>query len=568
MHFIYILKVRNRFKTVFKMFCRMSLVSRVSMRSIPYHTPLRRVGNVSPLATRQLFSSVRSTYNKPVLKASVGGNIAKKLVKYTLVTLSGLTAYFAYITYVELHPKTQLPQTTTFKNGSPRKKLVILGTGWGAVSLLQKLDTTQYNVIVVSPRNYFLFTPLLTSTPVGTIDLKSIMEPIRHIIRRKKGEVVYLEANATDIDPISKNITIIDNSQETKNITYDYLVMCVGAESTTFHIPGVKENAIFIKEAYDSLKIKDKILNNIERAAFLDINDPKRKQLLSFVVVGGGPTGVEMAAELQDYVNESLSKWVPEISKDISISLVEGLPNILNMFDKNLIEYTQNFIRDSNIDLLLNAFVKSVDENAITVEVHDTKQLIPYGMLIWATGIQPREITRKLGQKLSAFQTDRRGLLINSKLQLLGAENSIYAIGDCTFHVGLAPTAQVAHQEGQYLAKIFKQVHKLNQLEWESKLESNKSDLRQEQIESQRKYILENKIPDFEYSYKGTLAYIGSERAIAELKIAGRDYQLRGSPFAFLFWKIVYLSMCVSVRNTLMVSMDWCKVYFFGRNSV
>ncbi|KAG0670596.1 hypothetical protein C6P45_002162 [Maudiozyma exigua] len=550
------------------MFGRMKIVNGSCTRFIPYVSPVRRMTTVSPLYSGQLLNLAKSSQGSPVLKASVGGKFARKFFKYSLLALGGLTSYFTYITYVELHPKTQLPQTSTFKDGSPRKNLVILGTGWGAVSLLQKLDTTQYNVIVVSPRNYFLFTPLLTSTPVGTVDLKSIMEPIRHILRRKKGEVVYLEANATDIDPFNKNITIIDNYQETKNITYDYLVMCVGAESTTFHIPGVKENAIFIKEAYDSLKIKDKILNNIERAAFLDINDPKRKQLLSFVVVGGGPTGVEMAAELQDYVNESLSKWIPEISKDISISLVEGLPNILNMFDKNLIEFTQNFIRDSNIDLLLNTFVKGVDENSVTVEVNNTKQIIPYGMLIWATGIQPREITRKLGQELPRFQTDRRGLLINSKLQLLGAEDSIYAIGDCTFHTGLAPTAQVAHQEGRYLANIFKQLHKLDKLDWESKKDSNQSDIRQAQIETQRKYILEHKISDFQYSYKGTLAYIGSERAIAELKIAGRDYQLRGSPFAFLFWKIVYLSMCVSVRNTLMVSMDWCKVYFFGRNSV
>ena len=168
------------------MFSGMKLVNRSCTRFIPYVSPVRRMTTVSPLYSRQLFNLPKSPQGNPVMKASVGGNFARKIVKYSLLALGGLTAYFTYITYVELHPKTQLPQTATFKDGSPRKNLVILGTGWGAVSLLQKLDTTHYNVIVVSPRNYFLFTPLLTSTPVGTVDLKSIMEPIRHILRRKR----------------------------------------------------------------------------------------------------------------------------------------------------------------------------------------------------------------------------------------------------------------------------------------------------------------------------------------------------------------------------------------------
>jgi len=527
-------------------------------------SPLRNVYR-GPIWSKQSRMKY-SRQQQPIIKSSVA-SVSKKIFKYSMMTLLGITGYFTYITYLELHPKRQLPQSTTFKDGSPRKRLVILGTGWGAVSLLKKLDTTEYNVVVVSPRNYFLFTPLLTSTPVGTIDLKSIMEPIRHILKRKKGEVVYLEANATDIDPKNKHIKIVDNYKETRTLNYDYLVMCVGAESTTFHIPGVRENAIFIKEAYDSTRMKEKIFNNLERAAFLDIDDPKRKHLLTFVVVGGGPTGVEMAAELQDYVNESLCKWMPEISKDIQVKLVEGLPNILNMFDKNLIEYTQDFIKKSKIDLKLNTFVKGVDSDIITVEVNKEKQEIPYGVLVWATGIQPRDITRNLAQILSDVQTDRRGLLINEKLQLLGAESSIFAIGDCTFHGGLAPTAQVAYQEGLYLANIFKQLHKLDQLDWKSQL-SSISERQLNDIKKQQEYIVKNKMPNFKYVYKGTLAYIGSERAIAELKIAGKDYQLRGSPFAFLFWKIVYLSMCVSIRNTLMVSMDWCKFYFFGRNSI
>lgn len=541
---------------------RLGLGSVMTRRTVPLCFPKRKLHFNAKL----LQDKISSGYKKPPMyQASLIG-FSKKLFKYTFYVLLGTTGYFAYSIYSELHPSEQQPQTITFENGSPRKKLIILGTGWGAVSLLQKLDTTKYNVTVISPRNFFLFTPLLPSTPVGNIDLKSIMEPIRHILRRKRGEVQFVEAKATDINPVNKTIEFVNRSNKTKTISYDYLVVSVGAESTTFQISGVRENAIFMKEAIDSERIKNKIFENIEKACLLDINDPNRKKLLSFVVVGGGPTGVEIAAELQDYVSENLKKWIPAISNEISVSLIEALPNILNVFDKSLIEYTEEFIQKSKINLMLNTFVKKVDENNITASISDQLTEIPYGLLIWATGIQPRDITRNLMLKLPKQQTDHRGLLINDKLQILGAEQSVFAIGDCTFHKGWMPTAQVAHQEGYYLANIFNELYILDQLNWQILQAGPNEKLVKKLQKKIEKTSL--KIPNFVYSHRGTLAYIGSERAIVEVRIAGKDYHLRGSPFAFLFWKTVYLSMCVSLRSRIMVSLDWFKVYFFGRDSV
>lgn len=124
-----------------------------------------------------------------------------KLTFYT--TLAG-TLYVSYELYKESNPPKQVPQSTAFANGLKKKELVILGTGWGAISLLKKLDTSLYNVTVVSPRSFFLFTPLLPSTPVGTIEMKSIVEPVRSIARRTPGEVHYIEAEALDVDPKAK----------------------------------------------------------------------------------------------------------------------------------------------------------------------------------------------------------------------------------------------------------------------------------------------------------------------------------------------------------------------------
>lgn len=499
----------------------------------------------------------------PASQSSFFKRAGKAFLQLTLFTGLAGTAYVSYQLYREKNPAPQKPQTATFSNGSPRKTLVILGSGWGSVSLLKNLDTTLYNVVVVSPRNYFLFTPLLPSTPVGTVELKSIVEPVRSIARRAPGEVHYYEAEALDVDPVNKTVKIKSVNSEHDyelDLKYDYLVNGVGAQPTTFGIPGVVDNSSFLKEISDAQEIRMKVMTSIEKAASLPPNDPERSRLLSFVVVGGGPTGVEFAAELRDYVDQDLAKWMPGLSKEIKVTLVEALPNILNMFDKSLVDYAQNLFKEDRIDLRLKTMVKNVDKTHITAKSGDDLEKIPYGVLVWATGNAPREVSKKLMEKLDV-QNSRRGLLIDEKLRLLGAENSIYAVGDCTFYPGLFPTAQVAHQEGEYLAKVFKKLHKIDQVKWEQANNNTNDPKLQSKLER-----LESQIQPFHYEHMGALAYIGSEKAIADLAVGESKYRSAGS-FTFWFWKSAYLSMCMSFRNRVLIAMDWTKVYFLGRDS-
>lgn len=503
-------------------------------------------------------------------RAGAKPSLLRKIGKYTLLSTAGSllagTAYVSYKLYREKNPAPQKPQSANFDNGSPRKTLVILGSGWGSISLLKNLDTTLYNVVVVSPRNYFLFTPLLPSTPVGTIELKSIVEPVRSIARRAPGEVTYYEAEALDVDPVDKTVKIrsLNGSAENAESTlkYDYLVVGVGAQPTTFGIPGVFENASFLKEIPDAQEIRVKVMNNIEKASTLPVSDPERKRLLNFVVVGGGPTGVEFAAELQDYIDEDLSKWMPSLSKELNVTLVEALPNILNMFDKSLIQYAEDLFKETKINLRTNTMVKNVTPTTITAKCGDEIEDIPYGVLVWATGNAPREVSKNLMAKMES-QNSRRGLLINDKLQLLGAEDSIWAIGDCTFYPGLFPTAQVAHQEGEYLATVLKKQYKIDQLNWHMVQNSNAAENTKLQSKVDK---LTAQVKPFKYNHQGALAYIGSEKAIADLAVGESMYQLAGS-FTFLFWKSAYLNMCMSFRNRVLVALDWCKVSFFGRDS-
>lgn len=495
-------------------------------------------------------------------------------------TLLGLT-WFGYSIYKTRHPReNQLPPDPS------KKTLVILGSGWGSVSLLKKIDTSNYNVVVVSPRNFFLFTPLLPSCTTGTIEHRSIMEPIRGVIRNKQSDVTYYEARATHIDHENRKLTICNEvanreglPTDERTIDFDYLVIGVGAMNSTFGIPGVQENACFLKEIPDAQKIRKKIMDNIESASFKDLDNENRKRLLHTVVVGGGPTGVEFAAELQDFFSEDLKKWIPEIAKDFKVTLVEALPNVLPSFSKQLIEYTEKAFKAEQISVLTKTMVKKVTNDYIIAEAtkpDGTKETIemPYGLLVWATGNTIRPVIRNLMSRISAQQNSRRGLMVNEYLVVEGTEG-IWALGDCTA-TKYAPTAQVASQQGLYLAGLFNQLARAQELEDEISVLSEKSKAASDdtarrnilsEIETKTRRLRRNKsLLPFEYSHQGSLAYVGSDLAVADLSIWGEGNFASGGRLTYLFWRSAYVSMCFSARNKVLVILDWLKVKVFGRD--
>ncbi|KIW64758.1 hypothetical protein PV04_09668 [Phialophora macrospora] len=492
-----------------------------------------------------------------------------------LSLLAGL-GYVSYQVYDLRHPLDQVDPD------SNKKTLVILGTGWGSVSLLKKLDTENYNVIVVSPRNYFLFTPLLPSCTVGTIEHRSIMEPIRNILRHKKANVKYYEAEATKID-YEKRIVYAKDDSEIKGdvveteIPFDMLVVGVGAENATFGIPGVREHACFLKEVGDAQKIRKRIMDCVETASFKDQSPEEIKRLLHMVVVGGGPTGVEFAGELQDFFMEDLQKWVPAIKDSFHVTLVEALPNVLPMFSKQLIEYTESSFKEEHIDIRTKTMVKNVTDKYIEAEVQKpdgTKAIetIPYGLLVWATGNALRPVVKDLMSQIPAQAKARRGLEVNEYLVVNGAEN-IWAVGDCAV-ANYAPTAQVAAQEGAFLARLFNTMAKTDAIEAEmrelsAKQATAKPDERKiflEEInERQRQLRRVKQIGAFSYSHQGSLAYIGAEKAVADVSWFSGNIA-SGGTMTYLFWKSAYLSMCFSTRNRILVLFDWVKAKFFGRD--
>lgn len=303
------------------------------------------------------------------------------------------------------------------------------------------------------------------------------MEPIRNIMRHKKASVKYYEAEATKID-YEKRIVYARDDSDIKGDTmdtevpFDMLVVGVGAENATFGIPGVREHSCFLKEVGDAQKIRKQIMDCVETATFKDQSPEEVKRLLHMVVVGGGPTGVEFAGELQDFFEEDLQKWVPEIKDDFHVTLVEALPNVLPMFSKQLIEYTESAFKEEHITIRTKTAVKRVNDKTIEAETtlpDGTKKMetMPYGLLVWATGNALRPVVKDLMGQIPAQKNARRGLDVNEYLVVNGTEN-IWAVGDCAV-ANYAPTAQVAAQEGAFLARLFNTMAKTDAIEDEMK---------------------------------------------------------------------------------------------------
>lgn len=403
-----------------------------------------------------------------------------------------------------------------------KPKLLILGTGFAAFSLVKRIRSDLYSVTVVSPRNHFLFTPLLPSTTVGTIEFRSIIEPLRVA----RPDVLYYQAEAKAIDFSSKVIRCegaID--QRVFALVYDVLVIAVGSVSHTYGVPGVKEYALFLRELADARAIRQRIIECFEQAAEPDLPSEERGRLLHFVVVGGGPTGVEFAAEMHDFLMRDLRKAYPDLLPLVSITLLEASEHILNSFDATLSDYTLRHFQRNRINVRTGSPVTRVERAHVLLR---NGMKIPFGLLVWSTGNAVTPLCSAL-----PFSKDSTSRLITDELCRIKEHSDVYAIGDCAIVEGkkFPATAQVAQQQGAYVARALS-------LRARNKL-----------------------VPLFRYRHYGMLAYIGSGRALADLAT------IKGKGFTtWLFWRSVYLTRLVSLKNKILVVFDWLKTAVFGRD--
>ncbi len=396
-------------------------------------------------------------------------------------------------------------------------RLVVLGTGFASFSLLKRIDTSCHHVTVVSPRNHFLFTPLLPSTTVGTIEFRSIIEPVR----TARYDIEFLQASCSRIDT-EKHSVICGVSF---SLPYDLLLIGVGSSGNTYGIPGVLENCLPLKELSDARAIRQRIIDCFEEACHPGVGQDLRRKLLHFVVVGGGPTGVEFAAEMHDFLVEDLDRAFHPLMNDCRITVLEATGNILSTFDAALGSYTMKHFGRQRIEVRTGSKVVKVEKDAVFL---DDGTVIPCRLIVWSTGIGPVPLVDSLPFK--KIHGSRIALDNFLRVRDFG---DIYAAGDCATpeDINLPATAQVAQQEGAYLARCF------------GRLARGKA------------------VSPFRYKNLGMLAYVGSNRALADLA------SVKGHGFAtWLFWRSAYITKLVSLKNRILVLFDWTKTFLFGRD--
>lgn len=421
-----------------------------------------------------------------------------------------------------------------------KKKIVVLGGGYGGVECTQKLeeyfkDDDDVEIVLISEDNFLLFTPMLPQVAAGMLATRHIVMPIRTIIKK----TTFYEGRVKNIDPYGKIVNLWGtNEKRGVSIHYDFLVVSLGSETNFFGMTDVEKHAYTIKNLNDAMTIRNRVIDMLEQAEN-ESNPILRKSLLTFVIVGGGFAGIETAGELMDLLLDA-SKYYPKIQKDeIQVMVLEALPNILPGFDPKLASFAHNLLEKHGIEIKLKTSVTSFDGYEIKMKkiVDESKGEKPETeayqtrTVIWTAGVTPVNTIKR-----SMFKTERGKIIVNDFLEVSDFPG-VFAIGDCALFIDpttdrpFAPTAQLAEAQAKTAA------YNLHSL------------------------IRNEKMKKFEYRSRGQMAIIGKRNGVASvfgMNISGI--------WAWALWRNVYLSKIPRWDKRLRVLLDWTIDLFFDRD--
>ncbi|KAJ6797213.1 internal alternative NAD(P)H-ubiquinone oxidoreductase A1, mitochondrial-like [Iris pallida] len=435
-----------------------------------------------------------------------------------------------------------------------KPRVVVLGTGWAACRFLKGLDTKLYDIVCISPRNHMVFTPLLASTCVGTLEFRSVAEPVSRIQSALAGapnSYFYL-STCTGIDTDKHEVYCeaapsagLPSDPYRFKVAYDKLVIAAGAEPLTFSIKGVADHALFLREVNHAQEIRKKLLLNLMLSENPGISEEEKKRLLHCVVIGGGPTGVEFSGELSDFIMKDVRERYSHVKDYIHVTLIEA-NEILSSFDVGLRQYATNHLTKSGVHLV-RGVVKEVLPKEIILS-DGTK--VPYGLLVWSTGVGPSQFIKSLD--LPRSPGGRIG--IDEWLRVPSAED-VFALGDCagfleqTGKQVLPALAQVAERQGKYLAELFTKIAKQNGGKSYTAKDISLGD-------------------PFIYKHLGSMASVGRYKALVDLRQSKDAKGLSMAGFlSWLVWRSAYLTRVVSWRNRLYVAVNWGTTLVFGRDN-
>lgn len=405
-----------------------------------------------------------------------------------------------------------------------RKHVVIVGGGFGGINVAKKLKKADVDITIIDKTNHHLFQPLLYQVATAALSPGDIAVPIRAILGNRKGMKVLL-GKVTSVNK-EQNFVELESG---RRIDFDYLVLAPGAQYNYFGNDEWEDYAPGLKSIGDALQVRERILLSLEKAEQLD--DPKlREPYLTYVIIGGGPTGVEMAGAIAEIAKRSMMRDYNTFSKnETRIFLVEAGPRILNGYPESLSEKARQTLEDMGVRVLLNTPVTDIGKNEVTF----SEGTIETPNIIWAAGVAASPLLSSLDTK-----QDRTGrVFVGDDLSLPDHDN-IFVIGDAAHKEDedgnpLPALAPVAIQQGDFIGNLI------------------------------RNEIKGKERSKFHFVDKGTMATIGRAKAVADI----RGFKFSGF-FAWILWSIVHIFFLIGFRNRFRVFVEWMWHYFTFKRGV
>ncbi len=397
-----------------------------------------------------------------------------------------------------------------------RPRIVIIGAGFGGLKAAERLSRAPVDVTIIDRHNYHCFQPLLYQVATAALSPADIAWPIRHIVRTRKNCSVFM-AEVTGIDADARVVKTREHE-----FPFDYLIIATGATHAYFGHDDWERFAPGLKTIEDATRVRRTILSGFEEAELLP-DGPERRRLLTFVIVGGGPTGVEMAGAIAEVAGKTLANDFRRIDPKTSrCILIEAGPRLLPSFSQKNSAYALNALTKMGVEVMLSHAVTGCDARGVELQ----GQRIDAGAIIWAAGV----VASPAADWLSA-ERDRAGrVVVRSDLSLPGYE-TIFVIGDTASmrdsKVAIPGLAPAAKQMGDYAAKQI-----LARIDGRPPL------------------------PAFRYRHEGDLATVGRRAAVVDLG----PLRLTGFP-GWLFWSLIHVYFLIGLHNRLMVAMTWLWSY-------
>ncbi|MBS1769582.1 MAG: NAD(P)/FAD-dependent oxidoreductase [Acidobacteria bacterium] len=404
-----------------------------------------------------------------------------------------------------------------------RPKVVMIGAGFGGLRASKYLADKDVDVVVIDRQNHHVFQPLLYQVATAVLSPGEIAQPIRRILHSYKNIEVVL-GEAVDIDGTNKQVVLGDGVR----VNFDYLILAAGARHSYFGHDDWETSAPGLKTLDDAVEIRRRVLlafEMAERDAYLQ----DRKRQLNFIVVGGGPTGVELAGAIADIARQALAKDFKAIkTADARVVLFEGSDRILGTFAPELSDSARLQLEDIGVEVRLSSFVTEIEPGRVKVG----EDWIDCDVVVWATGVAASSLGRKLG-----VETDKAGRVFVEPDLSIKPNKDIFVIGDM---------ASIKQADGTPVPGVSPAAMQMGEQTAKNILAEIKGKARK----------------PFEYNDKGTMATIGRSKAIAEVG----KFKFRGF-IAWLMWLFLHVFFLIGFKNRLAVMTDWFWAYLTRERS-